>query len=91
MDIFPDPRMQIEDAKDDEDFVRRQSEQAAIKEQERIQKEAAKVAAIAAKKEALDKLNQRGGDEDDEDMDGSEGGEGSQSDSNASGSGTKSK
>jgi len=92
LDIYPDPRMQIEDAKDDEDMIRMKSEQNAIKEQERIQQEAKKVAAIAAKKEALDNLNKRrGDDDDDDDMDGSEGGEGSHSDSNASGSGTKSK
>lgn len=92
LDIFPDPRIQIEDAKDGEDQIRRKNEQDAMREQERIQKEAAKVAAIAAKQEALEKLKAGNEDrDDDDDMDGSEGAEGSHSDSGASGSGSKGK
>jgi hypothetical protein len=92
LDIYPDPRIQIEDAKDGEEMERIKSEQEAIRQQEAIQKAAAKEAAIAAKQEALLKLNANNeGNEDDDDMDDSEKEAGSQSDSNASGSGSKSK
>ena len=41
MDIYPDPRIQIEDAHDKQAFEDMQSKAAAAKEEERLRKEAA--------------------------------------------------
>jgi len=96
LDIYPDPRTEIEDAKDREDYEVEKAQAAARREQERQAKDAEDMVRREAKKKAMEALENRGGgmDFDSEGMSGddgagSQGGSGSGSEGQSASKGSK--
>lgn len=73
LDVFPDPRTEIEDAKDREDYEIEKAAAAARREEDRQQKEAEDQVRREAKRKAMEALENRGAGGDYESGDGMSG------------------